>query len=270
MASVNRKTIYLTLDLEQDYGTALKHTRYNALRYSDEMIHLLDQNKIPLTVFVQTEILEKDILPTPIKKYPLIEFEPHSHSHRVRMETSMKDEITESTEDYVNYFHQKPIGYRFPDGNVVDEDYQVLSDLGYKFDSSIFPYWRPGRFDNSTYGSEPFLLNGIIEIPFHVEKFVLKFPISLSYYKRLGPFFRNKIHKNLPDRLIFDFHMHDLGKIPESYKELGLIYKSFYANTSKSGLFYLKKFIDFCVENGFQFDLMKNYYAQLSHKLFEE
>jgi hypothetical protein len=51
--------VYLTLDLECEFGTALRENTYYAARYTDEPISLLKEMDVPLTCFLQTELLDE-------------------------------------------------------------------------------------------------------------------------------------------------------------------------------------------------------------------
>lgn len=50
---------YLTLDLECDFGTALEENTFFATWSVDRLVALLERFDVPLTCFVQTELLDE-------------------------------------------------------------------------------------------------------------------------------------------------------------------------------------------------------------------
>lgn len=226
---------YLTLDLECDYGTALSDNRYEALVRVGDLVELLEHHDIPLTTFVQTAVLDE----TPETVEALqdaaisVEFHPHSHTHAARSETSVDEEVRTSTERFREFFGHSPTGYRFPNGNVRPSDYDILSEVGYAFDASVFPSWRPGHFD---YAEEPVVPSrlpehDLYELPFTVFSDRLRVPTSLSYCRLLGRPLRWLLARRPPSSVVFNVHMHDLFN-PESYSDLPPLYQVVYARNT--------------------------------------
>ena len=148
--------VYLTLNLECDYGTALSQNTYEAVEWVDQLVELLCGMKIPLTCFVQTELLE--VAPEQVDTLARlngVSFHPHSHTHKPRDEVDASKEIRTSTERYRDFFGKCPSGYRLSSGNVHDADYLTSAEHGYDFDTSLFPSWRPNHFDNTNAPTRP-------------------------------------------------------------------------------------------------------------------
>ena len=271
MKEENRRQIFLTLDLEKDYGTALNKDFFYALENSEELITFLKKNDIPLTVFIQTKILEKKLLPDCFLLNDIqIEFCAHSYSHNIRDQISFLHEIKKSSKIFQDYFGVTPKGYRAPDGVIYRSDLELLKKFGYEYDSSIFPIWRPGRFNNLGASKKPFILkNAVTEIPFSIYNFGIPIPISLSYMKILGnPFLKLCLNGKLPDNIIFDFHLHDLNPPIKSYQYLPIFYKIIYKRNFLEGFKIFKKFVLFHKTNGTKFKTLNNYHNKL--KLHEK
>jgi peptidoglycan/xylan/chitin deacetylase (PgdA/CDA1 family) len=222
----------LTLDLECDYGTVLDTNTYQALDKVSNLVAILESLDIPLTCFVQTEILDErpGVVETLQAAAVQVSFHPHSHQHRPRSETDIETEVTLATDRYREFFGVDPVGYRFPDGAINREDYAILSRLGYDFDASVSPAWRPGRFNNLHAATTPVYHEptDLIELPFTVAPSVPPIPTSLSYTRLLGrPYWEFLCHKP-PKTVVFNIHMHDLATVSR-FQDLPTLYKLIYA-----------------------------------------
>jgi|GEM_PF-734395 len=255
------RQVYLTLDFECDYGTALSTNTYEAVTHVDDLVELVERLAVPLTVFVQTELLdERPETVTALRNAAVdVRFHPHSHTHRGRLEDPDADhertvtEVETSTERYREFFDRDPVGYRFPDGNVRDRDYAVLADAGYEFDASVFPSWRPGRFDNTdeltvpSYRAE----HDVVEIPFSVFHDRLRIPTALSYCRLLGRPYTELLLARPPSTIVFNVHMHDLVT-PPSYADLSPFYRAVYARNPR-GLAILERVLGGLAARGYSF-----------------
>jgi len=250
------RTVYLTLDFECDFGTALSENRYGAVKHVDRLVELLETHDIPLTAFVQTELLEvkPDVVETLRASQTDVVFHPHSHTHKPRAETSIAEEVAQSTERYTEFFDEQPTGYRFPNGNIRPADYELLAEHGYEFDASVFPSWRPNHFDNTELPTRPHFLPdfGLIEIPFTVYSDSVRIPTALSYIRLLGKSYSALLNYSPPQTLVFNVHMHDLVT-PPSYSELSPLYKTIYARNDH-GFELLDQFLRRSKEAGYAFE----------------
>jgi len=227
--------VIVTLDFECDYGTALSENTYQAVNHVDQFIGLLEDVDVPLTTFVQTELLEER--PEAVEQLRNsdvdVRFHPHSHTHKPRDETSVPEEIEESTERFEEFFGHRTSGYRLPNGNVWPSDYQHLAEAGYEFDASLFPSWRPNHFNNTSAPTVPHYISdhGITEIPFTVYSRFVRVPTALSYCRVLGHGFTRLMSSSSLPVIVFNVHMHDFVN-PQSFKELPMFYKLLYSRNT--------------------------------------
>lgn len=250
------RRFYLTLDFECDYGTALPDNRYGAVERVGDLVELLEQRGVPLTSFVQTAVLDE--IPETIK--PLlaadvaVEFHPHSHTHTPRSDTDVAEEVQTSTQTFREFFGYEPTVYRFPNGNIRPSDYEVLSDLSYEFDASLFPSWRPGHYNNSGEPIVPFWLPeyDLYEVPFTVFSDRLRIPTGLAYCRLVGLPLRWLLANRPPSSVVFNVHMHDLFN-PDAYSDLPPLYRAIYARNA-DGFRMLDQVLETFSENGYDFE----------------
>ena len=100
-------------------------------------------------------------------------------------------DIEESVRAFRILFGHAPIGYRAPVGQITRDGMNTLMDLGFRYDSSIYPSFRPGRpgYNNLHLPVAPFRVTrgaeSILEIPFATLSGV-RLVFSLSYVKNFG------------------------------------------------------------------------------------
>ncbi len=250
----NKKIVCLTLDLEQDYGDLLDEPSYDGLEHITILVDSLKKRKIPLTCFVQGSLFETH--QDRINQLAQLdtEFELHSYSHPKPKTRNFKFEIEMGKEVYKRFFDKDPIGYRAPLGVIDDEDYKILSDEGFKFDSSVVPSIRPGTFNNMAKPTNPYFLNDkrMVEFPLTVLSNIVRIPLSLSYAKLIGwPYIRFLKTFNLSNLIIFNMHIHDLFQLNSSEKIplqnssfiYRRIFKRIYQEENVNGLDFLNKII---------------------------
>lgn len=274
--SIKEKIVCLTLDVEQDFGTLLRKPSFHGLKNIPLLVDLLKERGIPLTCFVQGSILDE--YPDEISYFNdlNVEFEAHSYNHSHPDVMNFPVEIQKSKEVYKNFFSRDPIGYRSPDGYIDGSDYfEQLTKRGFLYDSSVFPSFRPKRFNNIMTPVEPYYQNEkkILEFPFSVVSKVIRIPISMSYIKLLGgPYFSLLKVKSLPKLIIFDFHLHDLTRLPSvneifsqnrlSFFEVG-IYEKIYRKQG-DGISLLLNLINMFQEDGYKFEKLEEVYRMLT------
>ncbi|WP_080510446.1 polysaccharide deacetylase family protein [Halorubrum coriense] len=265
LAWPDEKRVYLTLDYECDYGTALSENTYYALSHTDELVTLLENHEIPLTCFVQTEVLDErpDEVETLRNSDTLVNFHPHSHTHAPREEISIEDEIELSTARYRTFFETDPSGYRFPNGNVREPDYRLLADYGYKFDASVFPSWRPGHFNNTRAETRPVYLPeyDIVELPFTVFSKALRIPTALSYCQLIGRPYTELLKRRGPSSVVLNIHMHDLVT-PPSYDDLSPLYRRIY-DRNPSGFDTLRHLVEGLLQRGYAFSTLNRLHTEI-------
>lgn len=256
---------FLTIDYECDYGTALAENSYEALSHTEAVVDLLQRLDVPLTCFIQTEVLEE--APEEVEHLRNaaipVSFHPHSHTHRPRETADTEDEIQTSAARYQDFFGQGPTGYRFPNGNIRPCDYQLLAEYGYEFDASVFPSWRPGHFDNTAAATNPQYLPEyeLYEIPFTVYSDRVRIPTALSYCRLLGRPFTELLCRRPPRVVIFNIHMHDLVN-PTSFERLSRLYRGIYSR-NENGLALLETVLRRFTEREFEFARLDELHATL-------
>lgn len=257
--------VCLTLDLECDYGTALSEKHYGSTDRVADLVSVLERHEVPLTCFTQTELFEERpaVVEALADAAVPVEFHAHSHTHPRRREADVEYEVETSVDLIRDHFETDPVGYRFPDGASEDSDFEVLAANSVEFDASLFPSWRPGRFNNLGASDRPYRHehSGVVEFPFTVASSSVKIPVSLSYLKLLGKGFERAVYWSPPSVVVFGMHMHDLF-VPESYGDLSSFYKGVYARNKHDGLAILDRFIRRFAELEYGFDTMSTLYEQ--------
>lgn len=260
------KTALLTLDLECDYGTAIEDNAYEALGGVRELAALLERFDVPLSCFLQTEVL--DVAPEAVAELErcdsTVEFHAHSHTHPRRDTADVPFEVDESVGRIRDRFGTSPVGFRFPDGWIDPSDYEVLGDHGVDFSSSVFPSLRPGRFNNLQQSRRPFYCRSsdVLELPFSVLSKYLPVPVSLSYLKLLGTPFSRLLYSTPPETIVFDFHMHDLVT-PSTFDRLPFQYRAIYSRNKHMGFGILAEFISTLQALGYSFVPINEVYEEV-------
>jgi peptidoglycan/xylan/chitin deacetylase (PgdA/CDA1 family) len=269
----HKKIACLTLDVEHDFGTLSTCPAFFGLGNIPTLVDFLKEKNIPLTCYIQGSLLEdhgKDI--TYLSRLDA-EFEPHSFSHPGPETMNFVWEITRSKEAYSAFFKKDPLGYRSPDGYIADEHYfETLVRNGFRYDSSVFPSFRPGRFNHLNLPVTPYYVQNrqMIEFPFSVLSPHARIPLSLSYMKLFGSPFRKLMDLlPLPDLINFDFHLHDLTSLPSFdgiYRRNDLpayqkaLYKRIYKSKGDMGFCILDGFITSLLESGYEFLTIEDIY----------
>lgn len=266
------EAVFLTLDLECDYGTALSENTFQALDHVDELVEVIEGFDVPLTCFVQTEVLEErpEAVESLRSSSVEVRFHPHSHTHGRREAVDVGMEIEVSTDRYREYFGMDPAGYRFPNGNVSEQDYALLADAGYRFDASVFPSWRPGHFDNTDASTAPSYVPAfdLFELPFTVVSERVRVPTALSYCRLLGRPFTSVLSRWPPSAIVFNVHMHDLAT-PASYERLSPFYKAIYSRNDH-GFRLLDNVLDRFRSAGYSFGTLDEAHEALREGISDE
>lgn len=204
----------LTLDLENDWYFDDPSLDHLVLDYLENFLGLLKGLQVPLSVFVVGKTLEK--FPAKIRtiqKTIDCEFHLHSYQHDITKSYDFETEVRRGMNAYRNYFGRDPIGYRAPQGNIKSHEFRILEELGFFLDSSVFPSYRPGKYNNLTAPTEPYTPAGVsslLEIPFGTFR-GLRIPTSHSYFKLFGqPLSSYLSIAPLPEVLVYNVHLHDL------------------------------------------------------------
>lgn len=259
------KTVALTLDLECDYGTALETNTYEAAKHTPKLRSFLEGYDVPLTCFLQTELLEEvpEAVQTLERASVPVDFHAHSHTHPHPKRANFEKELDASLDRIADRFSTDVVGYRFPDGAIPTDGYEMLAGRNVDFSSSLFPTWRPGRFDNldrTVTPHEP--LPGLTELPLTPFSSVIRVPVSISYLKFLGRLYQKLVSRYPPKVIVFDIHMHDLSA-PSTIDSLPLPYRMIYERNRDQGYSVLRQFVEDLQQRGYRFVTMSELYTEL-------
>jgi len=214
---MSHKIACLTLDMEPDYGDPDGHIRllenpdYLA-RYTD----IINKHAVKLTMFTVTSLFERfgNHFERLGEHIPL-EFAAHSYSHDPHNAAS-REEIEKSVQAFNSFTGAPPLGYRAPIGQIDKTGLSHLLDLGFRYDSSVYSSYRPGKFGYSNLDkpNTPFRIvrgdESLIEFPFTSLSRV-RIVFGLSYVKLLGWGIYSTLWSafGLPDIALVLSHPHD-------------------------------------------------------------
>jgi len=208
------KLLCLTLDLENDWYFDDPELDHLVFDYLEDFLELVGELDIPLSAFVVGRTLEA--YPEKVDRLGSVidcEFHLHSYQHDLSKSYDFETEVRRGMTAYRNHFNRDPIGYRAPQGNIEPHEFPILEDLGFAFDSSIFPSYRPGKYCNLRAPLEPYTpenAQSMLEIPFGAFRGI-RIPLSHSYFKLFGrPLSSYLSVAPLPDVLVYNIHLHDL------------------------------------------------------------
>lgn len=208
----------LSLDLENDWHFDDPGLDHGVLDHLEDFIALIEECGVPLSEFVVGETLER--FPAAVNRMRSsldCEFHLHSYQHDPSKSYEFESEVRRGIAAYRNFFGRDPIGYRAPMGNIEPHELGVLEELGFEFDSSIFPSYRPGAYNNLDTPLEPYspaAAPTLLEIPVGVFRGI-RIPVSHSYFKLFGrPLSRFLSVAPLPNVLVYNVHLHDLYRTP--------------------------------------------------------
>ena len=208
-----RKTACITLDLESDWFVDEPGRTYLTVEFLSEYIELIRELDVPVSVFVVGRLLEErpDVVER-LRTELDVEFHLHSYGHDPEMPHGFRTDLRRGTEAFEAFFGRKPQGYRAPLGKLTASQLTTLDTEGFAFDSSIFPSYRPGTYNNLTAPLEPYRPDNteqLVELPIGVVPY-LRVPTAQSYLKLGGqPYLRLLDLVDLPDPLVFVSHLHD-------------------------------------------------------------
>ena len=203
----------ITLDLENDWYFDDPNYDHLTFEYIEDYVDLISDLDVPLSIFVVGRTLER--FPKAIAQLQEnldVEFHLHSYRHDHAKLYDFEDELKRGIRAFESFFGTEPTGYRAPQGNLDPIELSILEDYGFRFDSSVFPSYRPGRYNNLDAPLSPYRpdeVRELVEFPLAAVPW-LRIPISQSYLKLLGdPFLEYVKRVRLPEVLVFDSHLQD-------------------------------------------------------------
>lgn len=250
-----RKVACVTLDYETDYGDRIG--AFNILRHHrqeiDRLARLFAELEVPVSAFIRTDLLTDEPGALEAVRTFASDFHCHSHTHATRDFDSAR-EIATTAETFARCFGQPPAGYRAPQGVLNEGDLDLLVEHGFQFSSSVFPSYRPGRFNHLRLPTVPFLYeNDLLELPLAVVPGI-RYTISLSYLKLIGLTANRLLYSTfgLPDLLVFDCHLHDFIVCEESLSRLPARVRIPWSVNKGSGVRYFERFVGILRQRGYE------------------
>ncbi|HUH97256.1 MAG TPA: polysaccharide deacetylase family protein [Anaerolineales bacterium] len=258
-----RKIACITLDTEADFLDPTGRIRlFEERALFNRYVNILKDHNVKVTAFLVTSLISKyGGSYQRLQEQIPVEFAIHSHLHDLQNPCSPAD-IEESVRAFRSFTGKDPSGYRAPVGRITRQGLQTLLDLGLRYDSSIYPSFRPGRlgYNNLHLPLEPFRVRheaqSIIEIPFAALHGV-RLVFSLSYVKLFGwPAYDWLMRVfPLPEQMAvlahpYDYYFHLLAdQVTAGEKQLLL-------RNARNAFDLFEKMIIFLRAAGYEFELM--------------
>lgn len=265
----SRHTVVLTLDVEAD-GGGFPGARRTVESFAalPRLLEALGERGLPLTAFVEGEILENRAeLIRPLVDYgALIECHGYDHSCVGAGTGARIENLERGLAAYRSRFSEDACGFRAPYGIIETDDLIRLEELGVRYDSSIFPCFFPGRFNNFSAPLTPYRHAGtdLPELPFGALG-GSRYPLALSYAQLIGwTAFRLIFELSpKPPCFIFNFHLHDLLR-GEWYLREGVpksIRYGYRATLRRNPFDVLLRFLDLVIAKNFRFSTTRDWLA---------
>jgi peptidoglycan/xylan/chitin deacetylase (PgdA/CDA1 family) len=169
----------------------------------------------------------------------------HTREECLLSKTKQKALIEETTLLIEKATGIRPLGFRAPCLRANTTTLQVLSELGYFYDSSFLPMLLPGAYGSFSFKLKPYYplpwTNDILEIPVSTNPFV-PLPFSGSWLRNLGSTwakFSSRLLFNLNYPVSFYIHPRDVLDLPVT---LGVPWHV-YHNTGKNCVEILDNFL---------------------------
>jgi hypothetical protein len=137
-------------------------------------------------------------------------------------------------------------------------DVALLKQAGFRFSSSVFPSFRPGKFNNLHRPLIPFVYdNGLVELPMAALPGI-RLILSLSYLKLLGWRLHRFLQRltGISNVIVFDAHLHDFIHCEESFRRLPAGLRLAYGRNAHRGFDYFERFIALLRSLGYRFVTM--------------
>ena len=263
---IEEKIAYITLDLENDWYVE-GGDQYRTLEYVDEFIELIDRVDVPVTLFTVGKLFEER--PDDVEKLEeglQSEFHLHSYAHDPEMKDGFRTDLLKGMDAYASFFGEEPVGYRAPLGKIAPGMLRTLEREGFTFDSSVFPSYRPGAYNNLSAPTNPYspeATDELVEFPVSVCPRI-RIPLSQSYLKLLGRPYRWYVKSiPLPDQLVFVSHLHDFFDTP-AFARRGQPTRAIQQRNIADSKRIFVDFIDHLKESGYAFDTLSGENARVS------
>ncbi|WP_262177326.1 polysaccharide deacetylase family protein [Haloarcula laminariae] len=260
MSADNRRHACITLDLENNWNFDDPELQYATFDYLDEYIDLIDGLDLPLSVFVVGETIEER--PDAIERLQErleVEFHLHSYTHDLSGSADLRREVRRGKQAFESFFGRQPAGYRSTQGRVDRSDLRLLESEGFQFDSSVFPTYRPGVYNNLDMPIEPYRAGDLYEIPVGVVP-KLRIPLSQAYIKAIKtPFLPVLRRVPLQDVVVFNTHLQDFYHT-RAHEELDYPKRFFYGRNIDAAESVFRQVVETLRRKGFSFVKMTDVY----------
>lgn len=182
------------------------------------ILELLSAASVPATFFVLGWIARRK--PALVRAISQAGHEVASHGYGHIMnsllsEQELRRDLSESRKILEDLTGKEVMGYRAPCFSVSDTLLELLSEAGYRYDSSLNPFSMHDRYGRLTAPEAPSgsftHRSGITEFPMPVEEFMgLRVPVAGGGYFRLFPYgvFRRLALRHLERTGLYIFYMH--------------------------------------------------------------
>ena len=229
-ATGQNHVLYFTLDVEPDYA----RTRQCALldRTGEFLAWACDAG-LPVTAFVVGLFFEegRPVIDTLVDGGAAVEL--HGYRHAAAdfgtMDTPHTAEIERGCDAFRRRLGRAPAGYRAPSGIIAHADLQTLARLGFRYDASIFPLCRPGRYDFSRAPRTPFRWRGLDLLEFPGGLLTSRLPAGMTFINWFGAgLSRRLIARAAAGGFVLDAHLHNLFHNPAALRELPFALRATY------------------------------------------
>jgi peptidoglycan/xylan/chitin deacetylase (PgdA/CDA1 family) len=264
-------SIVVTIDVEADGGGFEGTPRtFESFRMLPQLLETLREREIPLTAFVEGDILaHRPALIDPLLAANTI-MESHAWDHSaVRADAATRlENLDRGLDAYAKRFGTAPVGFRAPRGIISAPEIDRLTAAGVRYDSSVFPCFFPGRFNNFAAPRTPFRHPGssLTELPVGALS-GSRFPMGLSFVQLVGwTAFRALFALSSPPPcFIFNLHLHDLWRgtwhlAPTAPGSLRMGYR---ASLRGRPFDVLVRFLDMARQLGYRFTTTRAWLAQI-------
>lgn len=224
MVTAADKPLDVVLSVDLEVVECLSRFSNNRLSYMKGfhdrltvLLSFLEENRIRATFFVEGFLasMRPDVVKEVRERGH--EIACHSFSHKPLIKLP-KDEIKHDLKKALIVLNQitgeKPLGFRAPRFMVDGRVFEVVEELGFFYDSSVVPFWYPGRYRRLSAPREPFSLlpyHDMLEIPVSVLNYV-RLPIGLPWINITGSRVFTTMLKffGTTSPIIFYMHVDDL------------------------------------------------------------
>ncbi len=214
----NFKSVIKRGDWENKQSSVQENTR--------KILDILKEHQIESTFFILGWIAE--MFPKLIEDIKACGHEIASHGYKHDLVSTLDDQVIyddvkKSRSILENIIGEKIIGYRAPSFSVTNNLINILSDLGFSYDSSYNPFQLNDRYGSITVPDKKTshiyqLENGLYEVPAStIGLHRYEFPISGGAYFRLLPFtlFKSLVRYKIRQDNIYCFYLHPWELEPE-------------------------------------------------------